>query len=202
MTSILAWICLENMKLKPMIDVSGRGLASIARATAIAVALCFATAAPAAVVDQPSPSVPAATPAATHGEFDNLSALDLASGQTVKTDCSVNWTAEDGKVYCFSTEASKEAFLKNPTENVQKAREFYIAKDLAKDNSVQGTPAAASASSGPTKDFTEDDVNAAVKKVVFLGEPEDRQARSRQREGSQGAGAGGRRLDAGASVYL
>jgi YHS domain-containing protein len=165
MTSILAWICLKTMKLRPMMyDVSGRGLASIARATAISVALCFATAAPA--VNQPSPSVPAATPAATHGEFDNLSALDLASGQTVKTDCSVNWTAEDGKVYCFSTEASKEAFLKNPTENVQKAREFYIAKDLAKDNSVQRTPAAASASSGPTKDFTEDDVDAAVKKVV------------------------------------
>src|SRR5271169_3673214 len=147
-------------------DVSGRGLASIARATAIAVALCFAAAAPAAAADQPSPSGPAATPAPAKGEFDNSCTMGLASGQVVKTDCSINWTAPDGKVYCFSGEASKEAFLKNPTENIQKAREFYIAKDLAKDNSAQGTPAAASASSGPTKEFTEDDVNAAVKQVV------------------------------------
>ena len=50
--------------------------------------------------------------------------MGLAEGQTVKTDCSVNWTAPDGKVYCFSTEASKEAFLKNPGENIQKAKEF------------------------------------------------------------------------------
>ena len=55
--------------------------------------------------------------------------MGLASGQTVKTDCSVNWTAPDGKVYCFSTEASKETFLKNSDENIQKAREFYVAQD-------------------------------------------------------------------------
>jgi YHS domain-containing protein len=155
-------------KLKPMMyDVSGRGLASIARATAIAVALCFAAAAPAAAVDQPSPSVPAATPAATHGEFDNHSAMDLASGQTVKTDCSVNWTDADGKVYCFSTEGSKEAFLKNPAENIKKAQEFFLAKDLTKDNAAPAKPAGGTAAStGPAKDFTEDDVNAAVKQTV------------------------------------
>ena len=38
--------------------------------------------------------------------------MGLASGQTVKTDCSVSWTDEDGKVYCFSSEASKETFLR------------------------------------------------------------------------------------------
>ena len=92
--------------------------------------------------------------------------MDLASGQTVKSDCSVNWTAPDGKVYCFSTEDSKAAFLKNPAENIQKAREFYIAKDLAKDSAA---PAAAAPSGGAakmSKEFTEDDVNAAVKQVV------------------------------------
>jgi YHS domain-containing protein len=150
-------------KLKPMMyDVSGRGLASIARAAAIAAALSFAAAAPSAAADQPSPSAPAPAAAAAKGEFDDSCTMGLAEGHTVKTDCSVNWTAEDGKVYCFSTEASKEAFLKNPTENIQKAREFYIAKD----NAAAAAPAAASASSGPTKAFTEDDVNAAVKQVV------------------------------------
>lgn len=54
--------------------------------------------------------------------------MGLASGQEVKTDCSVNWTAPDGKVYCFSTEASKQTFLKDPDENIEKAREFYLAK--------------------------------------------------------------------------
>ena len=56
--------------------------------------------------------------------------MGLASGQVVKTDCSVNWTAPDGKVYCFSTEASKEAFLKNPDENIQKAKEFFLPRTV------------------------------------------------------------------------
>jgi hypothetical protein len=90
----------------------------------------------------------------------------LSSGLT---DCSVNWSAPDGKVYCFSTEASKQAFLKNTSENIQKAREFFLAKDLAQDNAA--TPAASSRPAAaevtkPTKDFKEADVNAAVKKTV------------------------------------
>src|SRR5580704_8713723 len=110
-----------------MCDVSDRGFASIARATAVAVALCFAAAFPAAAADQPSPNAPAPT-APAKGEFDNNSAMDLASGQVVKTGCLVNWTASDGKVYCFSSDASKETFLKNPAENIQKAKEFFLAK--------------------------------------------------------------------------
>jgi YHS domain-containing protein len=86
------------------------------------------------------------------GEFDNSCAEGLAEGQTVKTDCSVNWTAPDGKVYCFSTEESKTTFLKNPDENLQKAKEFLLTKQEAK--------------AAGNKEFTEDDVNAAVKKVV------------------------------------
>ena len=102
------------------------------RAAAMAVALCFFALAPAVAADQPPTPAPAMTPspaAAPKGEFDDSCAMGLASGQVVKTDCSVNWTAPDGKVYCFSTEASKEAFLKNPDENMQKAREFFLAKD-------------------------------------------------------------------------
>ncbi len=56
---------------------------------------------------------------ASAAEFDDSCAMGLASGQMAKTDCSVNWTDTDGKVYCFSAEASKEAFLKNPEENLE-----------------------------------------------------------------------------------
>ena len=118
-------------------DVSGRGVASVARATAMAVALCFGAAlTPGMAADQSPTPAPAMTPApvaAPKGEFDNSCAMGLASGQVVKTDCSVNWTAPDGKVYCFSTEDSKDTFLKNPDENIQKAKEFFLAKDLSQD---------------------------------------------------------------------
>ncbi|MGA8688762.1 MAG: hypothetical protein WB662_02335, partial [Methyloceanibacter sp.] len=93
-------------------DIFDRGFASVARATAVVAALCFAAAAPLMAADQPPTNTPAMTPAPAaaplKGEFDNSCAMGLASGQVVKTDCSVNWTAEDGKVYCFSSEASKE----------------------------------------------------------------------------------------------
>ena len=46
-----------------MYDSSDRGLVSIARATAIAVALCLAVAAPVMAADQPSTNAPAVTPA-------------------------------------------------------------------------------------------------------------------------------------------
>jgi YHS domain-containing protein len=142
-----------------------RGGLGIAQAAAIAFALCGLAVSPAWAEDA-APATPAAetTPAAVNGQFDDYCAMGLAEGQSVKTDCSINWTAEDGKVYCFSSEASKETFLKNPTENIQKAREFFIAKD----NAASAAPAAENAapSARPAKEFTEDDVNAAVKQVV------------------------------------
>ena len=86
-----------------------RGLVSIARATAIAAALCFAVAAPLRAADQPSTNTPAMTPAPA--------------------------TA--------------------PT------------KDNATATPAPVAPAAAtSGATGPTKNFTEEDVNAAVKKVI------------------------------------
>ena len=155
-------------------DIFDRGFASVARVTVVAAALCFAAGAPLMAADQPATNTPAQAAAPAKGEFDNSCAFGLTQGQTVQTDCSINWTAPDGKVYCFSRESSKEAFLKNPTENIQKAREFFVAKGLAKDTAsaaasppATAAPAAATpAVAGPTKDFSEDDVNAAVKRVV------------------------------------
>jgi hypothetical protein len=131
-------------------------------AVAAALLLWFAAVVPAAAEDaatSPAPSASPATPAPSSsptpvkGEFDNSCAMGLAQGQTVKTDCSVNWTAPDGKVYCFSSENSKATFLKNAEANLKKAQEFRTAK-------------AAAAASGKTKNFTEEDVNAATNKVI------------------------------------
>jgi YHS domain-containing protein len=150
-----------------MRDVSDRGFASTARATAIVVALCFDTTAFAAAAAEPSTGGPVVTAATVKGEFDNNSTMDLASGQTVKTDCSLNWTDADGHVYCFSSEDSRTAFLKDPDTNIQKAKEFFLAKDLANDNAA--APAAAAPSGGAakmSKTFTEEDVNKRVDEVI------------------------------------
>ena len=85
-------------------------------------------------------------------EFDESCAMGMADGQVVKTDCSVSWTAEDGKVYCFSSENSKSAFLKDPKANLARAKKFLEQQQ-------------AKAASGE-KVFTEEDVNARVQEVI------------------------------------
>lgn len=108
-----------------------------ARAAVLAAALLFTAAQPAG---------------AAQGEFDDQCTMGLASGQTVKTDCSVNWTDKDGHVYCFSSEASKEAFLKDPEGNLKKARDFLASK--------------AAAHAAGAKEFSDKDVNARVAEVI------------------------------------
>jgi len=135
-----------------MTDISGYGLvASLTRAATIAAALSFSAATIASAADQ-SPASQAMTPAPVKGEFDDSCTMGLASGQTVKTDCEVNWTGEDGKIYCFSSEDSKTAFLKDPAGNIQKAREFLASKQAA---AAKGA-----------KEFTEEDVNKRVDEVI------------------------------------
>ena len=81
--------------------------APILSAVAAALLLGLAAAGPGAAEDAATPATtPSATPAPVKGEFDNSCAMGLTEGQTIKTDCSVNWTAPDGKVYCFSSEKS------------------------------------------------------------------------------------------------
>ena len=125
--------------------------APIFSAVAAALLLGLAAAAPAAAEDAASSSTPAATPR-DKGEFDDYCVMGLSEGQNIKTDCSVTWTDEDGKVYCFSSEKSKAAFLKDPAGNIKKAREFEAAK--------------AEAAAKGAKDFKEADVNDAVKKTI------------------------------------
>jgi len=76
-------------------------------------------------------AVPAASPAATpQAEFGGQCPEALAEGQHVMTNCSVTWTDKDGKLFCFSTEAAKKSFLTNPTEKLQRAREFVAASNV------------------------------------------------------------------------
>ena len=116
-----------------------------ARAAALAALLCLGTATFVFAAEDMSP-------APMQGEFGDSCTMGLAEGQTVKTDCSVNWTDEDGKVYCFSSESSKSAFLKDPAGNIAKAKAFLEEKKAA---------VAAGA-----KDFTDKDVEARVQEVV------------------------------------
>jgi YHS domain-containing protein len=108
-------------------------------AGAVVIAVTLATTSPLSAAD-------------VKGEFDDQCTMGLASGQVVKTDCSVNWTDEDGHIYCFSSESSKEAFLKDPAGNIQKAKEFLASKQAAK---TMGA-----------KEFTEEDVNKRVEEVI------------------------------------
>jgi YHS domain-containing protein len=98
----------------------------------------------------PAPAKPSGT--TTNGEFDDSCAMGLAEGQTVKTDCSINWTAPNGKTYCFSSETSKETFLKNADDNLKKAQDFVASK--------------AKAAAGGAKVFGETDVNDAVASTI------------------------------------
>lgn len=58
-------------------------------------------------------------------QFGGYCAEGLTMNKLVKTDCSVNWTSPDGKLYCFSSNSSKAMFLMNPTENIKKAEANY-----------------------------------------------------------------------------
>jgi YHS domain-containing protein len=68
-----------------------------------------------------------ANAATTNAQYNGQCAEGMAEGQHVVTDCSVNWTAKDGKEYCFGNEAAKAKFLKNPRGQIKKADAFAAA---------------------------------------------------------------------------
>ena len=63
-------------------------------------------------------------------EFGGQCTEGLAEGKHVLTDCSVTWKDKDGKVYCFSNDAAKAEFLKNPKESLERARAFIAAGNV------------------------------------------------------------------------
>ncbi len=72
---------------------------------------------------------PAGIGHAAEPEFGASCAMGLADGKRTKTDCTVNWSGKDGKVYCFGNEDSKAAFLKDPEINLRKAKEHFAMAD-------------------------------------------------------------------------
>ena len=68
------------------------------------------------------------TVTALAGEYKDHCAAGLAIYDVlVETDCSVNWTDQrTGKVYCFSSENSKEEFLEDVDANIAKADKKFI----------------------------------------------------------------------------
>jgi hypothetical protein len=122
-----------------MIELPGNRYVAGLHVAAIAALLALACTTPLSAAD-------------TKGEFDDQCTMGLASGQTVKTDCSVNWTDEDGRVYCFSSESSKQTFLKDAAGNLKKAKEFVASKQAAR--------------TAGSKEFTEADVNKRVEEVI------------------------------------
>lgn len=67
----------------------------------------------------------AVPPAPILGQFDNEDPVGLAAGVHLKTDCSMNWVGEDGKVYCFTTGTSLEFFVTAPAAYISAARRFF-----------------------------------------------------------------------------
>jgi YHS domain-containing protein len=96
------------------------------------VALCaalFAASPCAFAVDRTAPGgiwksvVP---PTAMHGEFGNEDPVGLAAGKHIKTDCSMNWVGDDGKLYCFTTGTSLIFFEEAPQSYIRAARRFFV----------------------------------------------------------------------------
>jgi YHS domain-containing protein len=90
---------------------------------------------------------------AAEPEFGGYGAMGLVNHQRIQTDCKVNWTSKEGKLYCFSNDAAKTEFLKAPEDNVQKADDMYAAADMG------------DIAKGMDK-FTSDDAQAFVDKLI------------------------------------
>jgi YHS domain-containing protein len=74
-------------------------------------------------------SAGAAAPAAgaAQPEFGGQCAMGLSEGHSIATDCTITWTAKDGKRYCFSSEDAKKQFLEDPQGNIERALDFSAA---------------------------------------------------------------------------
>jgi len=97
----------------------------ICAATLLAVLPCAPGVAPCAARPDGGIWKYAVPPSGIHGEFGNEDPVGLAAGVHIKTDCSMNWRADDGKLYCFTTGTSLLFFEESPHRYLEKARHFY-----------------------------------------------------------------------------
>ena len=110
----------------------------------------------------PSPAV------APKGEFNDSRAMGLASGQLVKTDCSVNWTAPDGQGLLLLHGSLERGLPQEPRRKHAEGARVFRGKrqSRATTPATRSEESVAPSASGPTKSFTEDDVYKRVAEVI------------------------------------
>jgi len=70
-------------------------------------------------------------PKANHDpEFGGNCAMSASMGVKRPTSCAVVWISPQDKLYCFSSEQAKQAFMRDPEGNERKAQAFYKDPDL------------------------------------------------------------------------
>ncbi len=104
-------------------------------------------------------------------EFGGSCAMGLAEGKRIKTDCTVNWTAPDGKTYCFGNEDSKAVFIKDPDGNIAKARETFAAASSEETGSDMGKWTAED-----VKTFVETEIRLAAERAGGVFKVDDAMA--------------------------
>ena len=67
----------------------------------------------------------AAAAAAAEYEYDGNCAEGLAEGHKIATNCSIVWTSDSGKTYCFGSSGAKDKFLSSTGDSVAKAEAFW-----------------------------------------------------------------------------
>jgi len=77
-----------------------------------------------------SPTSSAAAGPVAEPQFGGQCPEGLAEGRHIMTNCSIQWTDSEGKVYCFKNDDSKKSFLENPSEHLQRARDFLAASGV------------------------------------------------------------------------
>lgn len=59
-------------------------------------------------------------------EFEGNCAMSAALGNRLPTSCGVVWISpQTNKLYCFSSEAAKAAFMRDPQANEKSAQAFW-----------------------------------------------------------------------------
>jgi len=70
-------------------------------------------------------------PKANHEpEFGGQCAMSASLGIKRPTSCAVVWISPQDKLYCFSNEQAKAAFMRDPEANERKAQAFFKDPDL------------------------------------------------------------------------
>jgi len=58
-------------------------------------------------------------------EYDGNCAEALAEGKKIATNCSIVWTSDSGKTYCFGSPGAKDKFLSSTGDNLSKSEAFW-----------------------------------------------------------------------------